>query len=153
MLRGVSFEVPNDYGTILYDMLKPIDITKFEWLYGGGESYRTIKNDLGDDLFPKDDVIVGTELDKLLREGSYYIIFADLKAFPQGKHQEIMTYGEFSQSDCELVVLIVDSCNVDIYCKDKFKLDMLYKNALEQEYKDVEYITDEDDGRNLLECW
>ncbi|WP_253073866.1 DUF2691 family protein [Sutcliffiella rhizosphaerae] len=52
----------------------------------------------------------GTELKALLENNCYYLIFADLKSYSQGKVTEIHTYEEFLQSECEFVLLIVDSC-------------------------------------------
>lgn len=37
MRRGVSFDIPNEYGSLLGDVLKPIDITVFAWQIGNGE--------------------------------------------------------------------------------------------------------------------
>ena len=39
MKRGVSFEIANKYGSLLGEVLKPIDITAFSWRIGNGESY------------------------------------------------------------------------------------------------------------------
>ena len=154
MRRGISFELPNEYGTFLGDVLKPIDITAFSWRIDSVESYKIMNNELGKDLFPEDKkVMEGIALKKLLENSSYYIIFADLQAYPKGKIAEISTYEEFTKSDCELVLLVVDSCYATIYCKDKDKLELLYKNARDCRFEDVEYITDENDTRTRLSVW
>ncbi|MBM4765129.1 DUF2691 family protein [Bacillus sp. B15-48] len=154
MKRGISFELPNEYGTFLGDVLKPIDITAFSWRIGSGESYKIMNNELSEDLFPEDKkVMEGIALKELLENNSYYIIFADLQAYPKGKIAEINTYEEFTKSDCELVLLVVDSCYATIYCKDKDKLELLYKNARDCRFEDVEYITNENDTRTRLSVW
>jgi len=154
MNRGIIFELPNEYGTFLDDVLKPIDITDFNWKIGSGESYEIKNNELGEDLFHEDKkVMEGIALKELLKNSSYYIIFADLQAYPKGKFDEINTYEEFMKSDCELVFLVEDSCYATIYCKDKDKLQLLYKNARDCRFKDVEYITNESDTRTRLSVW
>ena len=79
-----------------------------------------------------------------------YIIFADLQAYPKGKIAEISTYEESTKNDCELILLVVDSCYATIYCKDKDKLELLYKNARDCGFEDVEYITNENDTKTRL---
>lgn len=124
MIRGICFEMPNEYGTFLAKILNPIDIQSFSWKIGYGESYKVINKELGEDLFSEAKVIDGTTLKMLLENNSYYIIFADLQAFPKGKMEEINTFQDFLKSDCELVLLIVDCCDVTIYCKDRDKLKL-----------------------------
>ena len=82
-----------------------------------------------------------------------YIIFADLQAYPKGKIAEISTYEESTKNDCELILLVVDSCYATIYCKDKDKLELLYKNARDCGFEDVEYITNENDTKTRLSVW
>lgn len=52
-MRGISFEIPNEYGKWLSDILKPIDFMNYNWLVGGGEEYKSQDNDLKP-LFPND---------------------------------------------------------------------------------------------------
>uniref|UniRef100_UPI0015F71EA8 DUF2691 family protein n=1 Tax=Priestia aryabhattai TaxID=412384 RepID=UPI0015F71EA8 len=107
-----------------------------------------------EELFPEEKkVMPGTELKNLLENNVYYIIFADLKAYPKEKISEIATYEEFIESNCELVLLVVDSCYTTIYCKDKEKLGLLYRNAQAYRFKDVQYVTEKNDTRTRLTVW
>ncbi|MGP7816770.1 DUF2691 family protein [Niallia sp. 01092] len=154
MKRGISFEIPNEYGTFLGEVLKPIDTTAFSWRIGNGESYTVVDDGLDKELFPVDKkVIEGAELKNLLENNKYYIIFADLQAFPKGEFSKIETYEEFIVSKCKLVLLVVDCCNVTIYCKNKEVIKLLYNNAKKYGFEDVEYITDENDTRTRLSVW
>ncbi len=54
MKRGISFKLPNEYGTFLGDILNPIDISSFSWRIGDRESYKIINNELCEALFPED---------------------------------------------------------------------------------------------------
>ena len=154
MKRGISFKLPNEYGTFLGDILKPIDISSFSWRIGEVETYQIINNELCEALFPEDkEIIEGIALKKLLENNSYYVIFADLQAYPKGKITEINTYEEFAESNCELVLLVVDSYYATIYCKDKAKLELLFKNAQDYAFEDVEYVTNENDTRTGLSVW
>lgn len=153
MKRGISFEIPNERGSFLGEVLKPIDITAFSWQIGSGESYIAAKMDdeLKEVLFPEDkNVIDGAALKDLLENNKYYIIFADLQAYPKGEFSEIETYAEFIESKCELILLVVDCSYVTIYCKNKEAIELLYKNANDCGFEFVEYITDENDTRTSL---
>ncbi|TXC92816.1 DUF2691 family protein [Metabacillus litoralis] len=154
MKRGISFELPNEYGTFLGDVLKPIDIATYSWKIGSGESYKIKNNELNNDLFPDNKkVIEGIDFKRLIENNRYYLIFVELQAHPKGRIVEINNYDEFLRSDCELVLLVVDSCYVSIYCRDISKLEILYNNVLNYGFKGVEYITNENDTRTTLSVW
>ena len=155
MRRGISFEIPNEYGGFLWEALKPINITEFIWHIGSEESYLVEDDKLGELLFPEEiNDMDGLFLKKFLEDNKYYLIFADIKAYPKGKNPtNIETYEEFVNSDCELVLLVVDSVYFTIYCKDREKLESLYNNAKLKGFDDLQYITDENDTRTKLSVW
>lgn len=66
---------------------------------------------------------------------------------------QVNTYEEFADSDCELVLLIADNSYVSIYCKNKKFIEKLYFNALQNDFEDVQFITDENDTRTSLTVW
>ncbi|MNI20855.1 hypothetical protein D3C73_743530 [compost metagenome] len=82
-VRGISFEIPNEYGKWLVNILKPINCNKYKWFIGLGEEYKFQDNDLIP-LFPDDvGILKGEELLKFIDTAeNQYIIFTDLKAFP-----------------------------------------------------------------------
>jgi hypothetical protein len=52
--RGITFEIPNKYGSYLGDILKPIDMTAFTWRIGAEESYVVVVDQLEEPLFPEE---------------------------------------------------------------------------------------------------
>lgn len=152
MMRGLTFEIPNRYGSLLGEVLKPVDITAFSWRIGGGESYKVVNDQLDEDLFSFDkEIIEGSELKNLLENNKYYIIFTDLKAYPKGKELlHIETYEDFIISNCELALLVVDCSYAAIYCKNQGAIELLYKNAIECGFENVKYLTDENDLQSSL---
>ncbi|MFA2692157.1 DUF2691 family protein [Bacillus mycoides] len=151
MKRGITVDIPNEYDNLLWKMLKPIDISSFDWWVGSEESYLVARGGLDEALFPEEPSIVeGSDLKRLFKDNIYYVIFADLKAYPKGEEVvDIETYEEFKESKCELVLLVADSTYVTIYAKDQKEIKSLYENAQNQGYY-VEYVTDENDGRTRL---
>lgn len=151
MKRGIFVDIPNEYDNLLWKVLKPIQISSFDWWVGSEESYLVARGGLDDALFPEESSVVeGLDLKKLVKDNIYYLIFADLKAYPKGEAAvDIETYEEFKESKCEVVVLVVDSQYIQIYAKDQKAIELMYENAMNQGFY-VEYVTDENDGRTRL---
>ena len=150
-MRGLSFEIPNKYGQYLFDILNAFDFKQYVWKTGGEEAYYIENDELGTPLFPKPHVYTGGELYKRISETDYYVLFADLKAFPDPLHvKDITTYEEFLDSQCEFVLLLVDCSYVTIYAKNPEVITTVYAKAIASEYENVVYITDENDGRTTL---
>ncbi|PGV60602.1 hypothetical protein COD94_19685 [Bacillus cereus] len=154
MKRGIFVDIPNGYDNLLWKVLKPIQISSFDWWVGNEESYLVARGGLDDALFPEEpSVVEGLDLKKLVKDNIYYLIFADLKAYPKGEAAvDIETYEEFKESKCEVVILVVDSQYIQIYAKDQKAIKLMYENAMNQGFY-VEYVTDENDGRTRLSVW
>ena len=150
-MRGLSFEISNEHGQYLFDILNAFDFKQYVWKTGGEEAYYIENDELGTPLFPKPHVDTGDEFYKTISEKNYYIIFADLKAFPDPSYvKDITTYDEFLDSRCEFVLLLVDCAYVTIYAKNLELLTAVYAKAIASEYENVAYITDENDSRTTL---
>ncbi|WP_313237310.1 DUF2691 family protein [Sporosarcina ureae] len=150
-MRGVSFEIPNEYGKQLFDILKEVDVSRWGWQIGDGEAYIIENDTLGKDLFGTITHLTGKELMNLISINEYYLIFADLKAYLNVESEcKIESYEDFLKSDCQFVLLIVDSSYVTIYSKNKSTIQSLYNQAVAAKYKEIEYITDDNDERTTL---
>ena len=150
-MRGLSFEIPNGHGQYLFDILNAFDFKQYVWKTGGEEAYYIENGELGIPLFPKPHVYTGEALYKTISKTDYYVIFADLKAFPDPLHvKDITTYEEFLNSRCEFVLLLVDCSYVTIYAKNPEVITALYAKAIDSAYENVAYITDENDSRTTL---
>lgn len=154
MKRGISFEITNEYGNFLEMILNPIDVTAYNWYIGGEESY-LIENNQSEPLFPEEiNGLDGTILKQIIEKPKYYLIFVNIKAFTKEKSiVDVSTFNEFLKSDCQIVLLIIDSVYVSIYCKDKEKLEDLNLNAIKNGYGKIQFITDENDFRTRLSVW
>ncbi|PFL30449.1 hypothetical protein COJ26_23495 [Bacillus thuringiensis] len=155
MKRGITVDILDGYDKLLWKVLKPIDITAFDWqAMGREEAYIIVGNELGPELFSEDnEIMAGSALKKLIKDNIYYLLFVDLKAYPKGEVLgEIETYEEFKESKCEVVVLVADGDYIQIYVKNQEEIEMMYENARNQGLY-VEYITDENDGRTRMSVW
>lgn len=154
MKRGIFVDIPNENDNLLWKVLKPIDITSFDWRVENEESYFILPDGLGTELFSEDNkVMSGLELKKLIKDNIYYLIFADLKAYPKGEEVvDIETYEEFKEGKCKVVVLVADGDYIQVYAKNQEEIEMMYENAIDQGFY-VEYVTDENDGRTRMSVW
>ncbi|MDF9557716.1 DUF2691 family protein [Bacillus tropicus] len=151
MKRGIFVEIPNEYNNLLWKVLKPIHIPSYDWWVGSEESYLVARGGLDEALFPEEpSVMEGSDLNRLFKANVYYLIFADLKAYPKGEEaRDIETYEEFKESKCEVAVLVVDAQYIQIYAKEQKAIELIYENAHDLGFY-VEYVTDENDGRTRL---
>ncbi|TCI33508.1 MULTISPECIES: DUF2691 family protein [unclassified Exiguobacterium] len=153
MRRGVSFKIPNNYGTYLLEILKPIELSRYMWFILGEESYTVRDDELSELLFHEPTVMDGEAFGDLISQDQHYLIFLNLKAFPAGPVTDVETYEAFLDSPCEFALLIVDSTFVDIYCKNQRMIESFYDHALSCEFKEVAYLTDANDMRTTLTIW
>ena len=104
-------------------------------------------NEMDESIFLNKNINGGTFL-KIILEESYTVIFANIKAYVYPiKYSSIENYDEFVKSECQLVILCTDVFYYEIYAKNIFMIEVLNNNAKENNFYDVEYITDENDGR------
>lgn len=155
MIRGIAFQLDNKYGNSLERMLQPLDVTLYDWYIGGDESYLVSGDQIIAPLFPDEVVgLDGRTLHQMIKGTSQYLIFANLKAYPKGRTViDVLTFEEYEKSDCHFILLITDCIYVEMYCKDQMQIEALYHNALANGYQNVEYTTEENDGRTRLSVW
>jgi len=151
MIRGVSVEIPNEYGSFLGELLKPFPGAAYNWWVGAEESYRIVNGEFEPMFLKPVECMNGEVLKNIIETEKYYLIFQDLKAFPKTDDPiEINTYSDFLTSECELSLLVIDSIYVAIYCKQESTAHRLHHHAQALNYSNIRYITDENDFRTKL---
>ncbi|WP_456363677.1 DUF2691 family protein [Priestia aryabhattai] len=152
MKRGITYEIPNEYGNFISDILEPLSSLKLFWSVGEQEIYKVEDNKLKNEPLFLNNVTIGSKTFwKSLKDSKYYVVFSDLKAYSTEKIVPIKTYADSQESNCQLVLLIADCTIVTVYCKEPQLLENLYKKATTMDYKNIEYITDENDERTCME--
>ncbi len=149
MIRGISFQVPQGVIDTLWQIFQPLNVTEYQW-YNDERQYEVFPDEQNEELFETDYYSGVDFLTRIQRK--HLILFLKLQAyFPGGTFFDIKTYDEFLNSDCQILFLIYDCEWVEIYIKDKSVTDLLYKNAIDKGFKDILYITDENDRRTRME--
>ncbi len=140
MVRGVSFRVPDEVGSLLYDAVQMINFNKYFWRVDSEEVYTENQQGIAVPLF-NNRVYNGIEFVRKIKLNKYYAMFAEIKAFPQGSRiVEIANFDEFINSDCDLVLLVSAGTFFEVYCKDDILSKMIFKNAAEHKFSEISYI-------------
>ena len=144
-MRGISFRVRSRDDRILLTIFKGVAIEKLWWCISEDEIY----NNKDESVF-LDQCIDGETFLKTISEESYHVIFANIKAYVNPvKDSYIEDYDAFIKSECQLVLLCADVSYYEIFAKDSSVIEIIKNNAKadENNFYDVEFITDENDGR------
>lgn len=139
---GVKFEVPNEWGKLIKDILCGIDLEQYKWRIDQAEVYIKDNTKNNGYLFPEEkDILDNTEFTELISNFVYYTVFADIKAYPNiCDFDNIKTYNDFKTSNCELIILVTDNIFVNIYAKSEILIEKIRNNALLNNYEKIEYI-------------
>lgn len=141
---GIKFKIPNEYGNVLYKILEGIDVAQYYWnivtddiVVKRIENQQTITKDrLFDNQW-----LTGNDFLKIICQSYYYLIFVDVKAFPENScNIEINTFDEFMDSNCNMMVLCNDSVHASFFCKDSCVVSKVYNNCIAYGFKEVELI-------------
>ncbi|WP_047984738.1 DUF2691 family protein [Ornithinibacillus californiensis] len=146
MKRGIMFNIPNARGKFLYEILHDLDIWHYIWQVDPVESYKEIE--IGETLFPsssEDHILTSKELSEIISEGeNQYLIFVDLKGYRKKEEvRDIRSYEDYLESECQFVLIIVDTTEVYVFAKQPELNEQLFKIAKRNGYKDIKYLTDE----------
>ena len=150
MIRGVSFRVAQALDSkVLWHITKSVESMDYTWQVIDSQS-EVWANPLDNDFFEK--VCYSTEDFMTCVSRRHYAIFAKLQAFI-GPHNlcSIHTFEEFRCSECQLLLLLWDCCFVSIFVKDQNVSESIYQYMVYNGYRDVEYITNENDRRTKLD--
>lgn len=152
MIIGAHFEMPTINKTILKRVLVGMSVEQYYWYYDGSQSevWNSFDAHEASDLFTSN-CYDGESFKELIRQ-EHYVIFLKLLAFTtEGDYSCIQTNKEFKSSNCQLLLLICDSTFVDVYAKDEVLVHTIYNNALIKGYRNVQYLTEDNDSRTGMD--
>jgi hypothetical protein len=153
MKIGVRFEISNEYGKFISDVLQPFNYIQYKWQINNDEIYVIHDGKFTHEWLFTENLIYEFEFFNLVNDNIYYMIFSTLKAFPKEETPiKIDTYEEFVKSKCELIMMVADSSYVELHCKDISLIDKLYNNAKTKGYENIKYIYSKDYKTEIYEC-
>lgn len=144
---GIRFEIPNSWGNFLSTILDNIITKDYTWKIYDEEILIDLNND--EDLF-KERIYDDKNFRALILNSKYYLIMGNILAFKTNNFKRIYNYNDFIESDCELLMVIVDTIFVDIYAKNSKTIEELKNNAINNKFKNINYIYNDNSPRNIF---
>jgi hypothetical protein len=148
MIRGLKFKIPNEYNFFINKITDGINKDTYVWKIFEDQVF-------GEDcdfMFDSD-IYIGQEFNEIISKSPYYLTALNLQVFPcETNIQQVKNYNEFLNSNCELVFLMCDVIFVDIYSKSMKIIEIIRLNAQNNNFQEIEYITDENDRIKEFEC-
>lgn len=149
---GLKFEIKNEYDTILYKVLYNIDCSQYKWKIVEEEVLTHNTNNDNHNFFIKDKY-TNDEFKKLIKK-IHYPIFLNLQMFKiNSKIKSIENYNQYLNSDCELIIFILDNEFVEIYAKEQKMLEKIYDNALKFDFKNIEFINNRNEVKKIFSAY
>lgn len=149
MIKGVSFRIEQcEHEKVLFKIFQFIDVKKYNW-YNVLDQNEVWKNFEGEKCL-KEEYYSGNEFENVINS-EHYVLFLKLQAYQKTvNYQNLHTYKEFAEDNCQLLVLVSDSEFVEIYAKELPVLKNIYGFAEQNAFFDMEYITDDNDSRTVF---
>lgn len=149
---GLKFKIKNEYDTILNKILYNIDCSQYKWKIVEEEVLTHSTNSDNYNFFLKDKY-TNDEFQKLIKK-IHYPIFLNLQMFKiNSKEKTIENYAQYLNSDCELIIFILDNEFTEIYVKEQTILEKIYKNALRFDFKNIEFINNKNEVKNIFSAY
>lgn len=145
---GLKFKIKNEYDTILNKLFHGINFSDYKWKIVDEE----VLGMKGQEFFIKYEYD-NNEFQAMIQK-EHYPIFLNLQIFPRNSSIiDFKNYGQFLKSSCELVLFITDNIFVAIFVKDGELLEKIYKNVINYNYTNIEYIRDSKEMSRLLSLY
>ncbi|WP_238907051.1 MULTISPECIES: DUF2691 family protein [unclassified Clostridium] len=152
---GVIFEIPNEYGKYLSEILEPLPVSLYDWVIDNDEIHLVDNDEFSNKfLFNENVMISGEKLYETSKTNTYYMVFVTLKGFFKDGHiKDISNYEEFLKSDCQIILGVYDCSQVMFWCKDSNLISNMYVYVQSKGYENVGYINEKEvnEGKYRIE--
>lgn len=151
MIRGIALEITKKLENLLEIVLEGINVLEYSWYNIESQKEAWSLTAYGEKEFLEHSLYRGGEFKSHISK-KHFIIFLKLEAYLEDtKNFDIHTYREFQNSDCKILILIYDCKNIEIYVKDGEVLQSIYESIEGKDCCEIEFITDDNDGRTLFD--
>lgn len=157
MIRGIRFDIPNQFGSYLEKILQGYPLNSLNWfslnseVYIEGLEFFFEKQKLNENGIQK---LSGDELQRKMQTKTHYIIFLKLYGTSKQLSQlsiNNLTYAEFLESEIQLAFLVYDCVFVHVYTKSDADTQLFRQNAIRNNFENISYVTEENDILEYLD--
>lgn len=144
-MRGIEFKYKTSYEVFLSKLLKDIEFENYDFYLNEMEIHcDEVK--LNDFL----EKMNGLEFEKCIKEENYFLWLLNLKIYKKNdKTIEINVYDDFKDSNCKMILLVIDNEFIEIYFNSE-KLQNRILNNLDSLNISYQIKTKENDGRTKM---
>lgn len=145
---GISFEIPQKTTNTLWLFLNNIEIRNYNW-YNIDNQSEIYDETLNFSFFNKN-CYSGEDFFNIIQL-NYFIDFLKIQAYlGSDRYENINSYEDFINSDCQMIILIYDCKYVEIYSKNEMEIYAIYQSAKNNKYMNISYITENNRDRNIM---
>ena len=150
IMIGLGIRVKNAPDNLLYKIFSGISVSEYIWEISEEEIMYSENNEHKQKLFGNS-ILSGDEFLKCISRDSYYMIFANIKAYPiESNRTNINTYKDYLESSCKIILLCADSTFIDFYSKAPSILKKVQENCIINHFEQVNILTEENDTRTRM---
>ena len=148
-MLGLKINLENDYNNYLSPIIEATKDIKGAWKSEFCEIYKFENGKT--ESFPIPVYLSNDEFYNLLKSPPYYIIFLNIQLFVNDlANQNVHNYKSFIESDCLLIVTIVDSTYLNVISKDNALIKKIESNMKKQFNLESEIVAGENIHRLMF---
>lgn len=131
-------------GDILRRLFEGFDCSKYTWEVDNEHALDEANRDLFESR-----MYTGEDFEKAVSKKAESVTLVSLKAF-DGKAEKIASFDDYLDSDCQLMLYVIDGNFIDIYCKNQDELKFFYDRAKLLEAEELCYADCNEDMRSAF---
>lgn len=141
MFKNISFNIPNSYGTFIFEIIKNCDLVNYFFVF---ENYDYIEQNIEQNnnfVFNKI-----YSINDINTNANQYVMFLKLLLYPEKniayKSYVINNIDDFLKSQCSSIIFVTDSTIVNILSKNNDIVEQIELYAKKCSYKNIEISND-----------
>ena len=139
-MKAIKCEFPNDYGCFLSPVMEAFKQESWTWAIEVSEVYQMVDGNI-EDVFKAPSTLINQQFIQKLADYPHYLVFAEWKAYPDlDSIRPVTSFQEFISSDCQFIILVVDTTFVTLIAKDDSLLENIHNRLLENGASNIKLL-------------
>lgn len=152
-MKAIKCEFPNDYGFFLSPVMHILKNETWTWAIEVSEVYQMVNGNL-EDVFRAPTTLSNQQFIQRLADHPHYLVFTEWKAFPDLESiSPITNFQEFISSDCQFIILVVDTSFITVIVKDDSLLANIHNTLLENGASNLKLLAESEIESTYFTVW